>query len=286
LLERLGEIAVSVLQLLEEAGVLDGDDGLGGEGLEELDLLVGERAELHSAEQDRPDRYPLAEEGSGKRGSVAVPLRVGGALRELGVGGGEIVHVDRLPIDHGPPRHPVAVDRCGIPDRPEGVGPDLRGEAEHLPLDPEEIRVRHVAEPRGVLDDGFQHRLHVGGGAADDPEDLAGRRLLLETLGQVAQQGAKEGEAPGADDFDPRGSRPEELVQDGRLPRGFDHQVHGKVTEDFQVAGRRRDSPRLPAGARARRARDRRRRRPSPTAIRAGAEGAPRHPGRRRSGRS
>ena len=55
----------------------------------------------------------------------------------------------------------------------------------------------------------------------------------------------RKGRLLGADDFDPRGSRPEELVQDGRLPRGFDHQVHGEVTEDFQVTGRRRDSPRL-----------------------------------------
>ena len=29
-------------QLVEQARVLDGDDGLGGEGLDELDLFVGE----------------------------------------------------------------------------------------------------------------------------------------------------------------------------------------------------------------------------------------------------
>ena len=37
----------------------------------------------------------------------------------------------------------------------------------------------------------------------------------------------------------------EELVQDGRLPRGLDHQVHREVTEDVQVAGRRGDSTRF-----------------------------------------
>ena len=37
-------LAVNSAQLVEQAGVLDGDDGLGGEVLDQLDLLVGERA--------------------------------------------------------------------------------------------------------------------------------------------------------------------------------------------------------------------------------------------------
>ena len=42
LLERLGEIAVALLELLEQPDVLDGDDRLVGEGLKECDLLVRE----------------------------------------------------------------------------------------------------------------------------------------------------------------------------------------------------------------------------------------------------
>ena len=38
LLQRLGEVAVARLELREEPDVLDGDDGLIGEGLEQLDL--------------------------------------------------------------------------------------------------------------------------------------------------------------------------------------------------------------------------------------------------------
>ena len=41
LLERLGEIAIADLELLEEPDVLDGDDGLVREGLEQLDLSLG-----------------------------------------------------------------------------------------------------------------------------------------------------------------------------------------------------------------------------------------------------
>ena len=47
LLQRLGERPVALLQLGEQPGVLDGDHGLVGEGLQQRDLLVGERAHLH-----------------------------------------------------------------------------------------------------------------------------------------------------------------------------------------------------------------------------------------------
>jgi hypothetical protein len=50
LLQRLGdpaiallELPIAVLQLLEQPGVLDGDDRLVGESLDQLDLLGGER---------------------------------------------------------------------------------------------------------------------------------------------------------------------------------------------------------------------------------------------------
>ena len=36
------KIVGTLTQLVEQACVLDGDDGLGGEGLDELDLFVGE----------------------------------------------------------------------------------------------------------------------------------------------------------------------------------------------------------------------------------------------------
>ena len=41
-----GEIVGTLAQLVEQPRVLDGDDGLGGEVLDQLDLLVGEWAHL------------------------------------------------------------------------------------------------------------------------------------------------------------------------------------------------------------------------------------------------
>ena len=46
LLQGLGERAVALLQLLEQPGVLDGDHGLVGEGLQQRDLLLGEGPRL------------------------------------------------------------------------------------------------------------------------------------------------------------------------------------------------------------------------------------------------
>ena len=42
-------------ELVEQAGVLDGDDGLGGEMLHQLDLFVGERTNFLSVEKDSAD---------------------------------------------------------------------------------------------------------------------------------------------------------------------------------------------------------------------------------------
>ena len=43
-----------ILQLAELADVLDGDDGLGGEGFDKGDLVGTERGDLAAAEHDRP----------------------------------------------------------------------------------------------------------------------------------------------------------------------------------------------------------------------------------------
>src|SRR5262249_29014319 len=71
LLERDSQFAVARLQLLEETDVFDSDHGLVGEGLEEADLLVGERAHLESPDEDRSDGRLLAQQGHGHDGPDA-----------------------------------------------------------------------------------------------------------------------------------------------------------------------------------------------------------------------
>ena len=55
LLQRLGKIVGALAQLVEQPRVLDGDDGLGGEVLHQLDLLVGEWLDLLAVDDDRAD---------------------------------------------------------------------------------------------------------------------------------------------------------------------------------------------------------------------------------------
>ena len=56
LLQRLGEIIGALAQLVEQPRVLDGDHGLRGEVLHQLDLLVGERAHLLAVDDDGADQ--------------------------------------------------------------------------------------------------------------------------------------------------------------------------------------------------------------------------------------
>ena len=66
LLQRLGEIAVARLQLREQPDVLDGDDGLVGEGLQQLDLLVRERPDLLRGPMMAPIGCALPEHRDGE----------------------------------------------------------------------------------------------------------------------------------------------------------------------------------------------------------------------------
>ena len=60
LLQRLGEVAVTILQFLKKPNVLNGDDGLASEGFKELDLLLQERTDNLSLNQNCPDRDSFA----------------------------------------------------------------------------------------------------------------------------------------------------------------------------------------------------------------------------------
>src|SRR5579859_5799677 len=47
------------LRLVEESHVFDGDDGLVGEGLQEVDLVLREQTWLRSGDIDRPDCHAI-----------------------------------------------------------------------------------------------------------------------------------------------------------------------------------------------------------------------------------
>ena len=65
------------LAQFEQPRVLDGDDGLGGEVLNQLDLLVGERADLLAVDGDRADELIVLEHRHAK---AACPRHCDGSL--------------------------------------------------------------------------------------------------------------------------------------------------------------------------------------------------------------
>ena len=189
LFEGFGQVSISVLQLLEQPNVLEGDGGLVGEGLQQGDLALGERADLHPADQDRPERGPLAQERHAEGCSVAEAPLVGSPLRKLGlVRFREVAKMDRLPIHNGPAGHRTAVDGDGLvaPGRKNRDRAVSRHCAERATIRAKDDGVLGVAESRGVLRNGVQHRLEVRRRTADNPEDLAGGGLLLQRLGQLS----------------------------------------------------------------------------------------------------
>jgi hypothetical protein len=103
LLERLGQLAVSGLELRKQAHVLDRNHRLRGEGPRQLDLLVREGLHLTPSHDNDPNGYVFAEERRGQHrpgGHMKAPqafLRLG----ECGLGRPQqVLDVDRLTVKH------------------------------------------------------------------------------------------------------------------------------------------------------------------------------------------
>src|SRR5262245_37611241 len=69
------------LRLGEQAHILDRDDGLAGEGLEEGNLLLGERPGNTARDANGADSVAVSEEGD----SQEAPRQTGGILIEIGI---------------------------------------------------------------------------------------------------------------------------------------------------------------------------------------------------------
>jgi hypothetical protein len=117
LAQRLCQIAIALSQLREEPHILDGDDGLIGEGLQEGDLPLAERPDLGAPDGDRSDGNALPHQGYPEHRAVPHLSRDRASLGELPRLGGQIVHVDGPGLEHGP-----AVD--GSPDDRDRVFAD------------------------------------------------------------------------------------------------------------------------------------------------------------------
>ena len=77
LLERLRQVTVPRLELLEQPHVLDRNHRLIGKGLQQLDLTLGEEPDSGSCNAQHADGSPLAEHGDNHLAAVAEEARSG-----------------------------------------------------------------------------------------------------------------------------------------------------------------------------------------------------------------
>jgi hypothetical protein len=88
-LSRGGLLLERLFRFVEQADVLDRDDRLGGEGLEQLDLVLGELPGLGSSDTDRPDRLAAPQHRGREKAPEAhspgmAPEPVGPILEHVG----------------------------------------------------------------------------------------------------------------------------------------------------------------------------------------------------------
>src|SRR5262245_46915346 len=158
MIERLREVAVARLQLLEQPHVLDGDDGLVGEGLKQGDLLVRERIDLGAAELDSTDRFPFTQEGNGQRRAMTELASEGAAFRILLRLGLEISHLYGSPLEDGAsPEGSTHHREAKI--RGEANRTVVRDQLECAPVQLKQGGVVGSTEARGALHDRVQDGL-------------------------------------------------------------------------------------------------------------------------------
>ena len=92
--------------------------------------------------------------------------------------------MDRLAVGNRSARRRAAIE--GDPFVEPRERPMVSHEPQDVALDEADERVACPADARSILSDRVEHRLEVGGRAADHPEDLSGGRLLLLRLNQFA----------------------------------------------------------------------------------------------------
>ncbi len=129
---------------MKEPDVLDGDDGLVGEGLQQRDLLVRELPYLPAAKEEGPDRHAFAEKGHRERSPMPDPGGNRCAEGELGLGVGEVLDVNGPGVHNGPAGNPATVDRIREPGALVH-GAVKSGHPELIPFDEQEKGVRRLA---------------------------------------------------------------------------------------------------------------------------------------------
>ena len=262
-----GLVASRPGELLDEAGVGDGDGRVAGEGLDELAVLGVEG--VRAARVHLDDAEPAGVAGDRRRDHRAEPRpaeeQLG--LRRLRELVDEVVARDDHPVlgqrASGRPDAELDPQVGALLGREEQRQARIEGPAQDVLLGVEDVQDRAVGvdQPARLVDGPLQDRIEVGG-TADPCRDLAQAALDLGSPGELAARPIEVGDEPDvghgrgrvvgerADERDlggverpgPGGERPERaehLVAADH--RGDDHRADPDVLDDLVRVGRVRE---------------------------------------------
>jgi len=207
LLERFSELARAGLHLVEQPHVLDGDDRLIREGLDQLDLLLGERPYSGAVHDEQTNGDLLSQERHPEDCPIAAYSRevtegVFGISKNIG-------NLNGFALQQDPPDDTAASWRIRLSPY---VFFELRRVtvarsgivARVLPGRTEDVRLVRLAQPRRRFDQRVEYGAEVERRAADDLEHVGGGGLLLQRFAQIVGALAQLVEQAGVLDGDDR----------------------------------------------------------------------------------
>ena len=170
-------------QFVEQPRVLDGNDGLGSEVLDKIDLLIGKWVDILAVDGKGANQFVVAEHGYRERGACASDPR----QHRIGLMfvGGKIADVDYfLRRDEGAnDRRIHRNDRVAASRLFVRVGCVMHRRHAHItPVEQQQVAEPGVANPHRVFQHGLKNRLQFAGRRADDAQYVRRRRLLLQRL--------------------------------------------------------------------------------------------------------
>src|SRR5262249_47611653 len=185
-----GLLLQRLAQLVEQARVLDGNDGLGGETRDQLDLFFGKRPHLSTIDDDGPDRFIVLQHRNRDQRANAGDIDCGnrqGVAVEIGSACTKVGYLDRPPGLRGADEADLRVGMI-YSARSQllqvGLGQwavERRGPVA-LSLAHSQRAVAGFAQPRGVREHGSKDRFQLAARTRDDAQHFRCCRLLLQRL--------------------------------------------------------------------------------------------------------
>ena len=191
---------VRACNFTEQPRILDRDDCLVGKGSHQFDLPLGIWLHSFPRESNHTEHGPLAHERHPKSGTLPGRHNLGNRIVRVGA---DVRDMHNPTFERHTPDGAVATgDSCSLAHvRPIlGLCRNPRLGARHSAVN---LAIAHpdsceigAAKPGGRFDHCVQHRLHIGGRAADDVEHVARRGLVFERFFEVARAGLQFAEQP------------------------------------------------------------------------------------------